>query len=52
LTSPKNLDGDDGRKDRRAHVLTEALMDALDKKDLWYDYGIVADIMVSASIVV
>ena len=36
-----------GRKDRRAHVVTEALMDALDKNALWYDYGIIPDVMVS-----
>jgi hypothetical protein len=31
---------------RRAHVLTEALTDALRTKTLWNDYGIVDGIMV------
>ena len=30
----------------RAHVLTEALLDALGMKTLWNDYGIVDGIMV------
>jgi Plavaka transposase len=39
-----NLDGEGGR---RSHELTLALFDALDKKALWDDYGIIDDIMVS-----
>ena len=31
---------------RRSHEHTEALMDALDEKVLWVDYGVVSSIMV------
>lgn len=31
---------------RRSHALTEALMDTMDTKTLWDDYGIVDGIMV------
>lgn len=38
-----NLDGEGGR---RIHELSLALLDTLDKKALWDDYGIVSEIMV------
>ncbi|KIL58007.1 hypothetical protein M378DRAFT_15867 [Amanita muscaria Koide BX008] len=41
-TSTENLDGECGR---RTHEHTEALMEALDQKTLWFDYGIIAGIM-------
>ncbi|KAF5350412.1 hypothetical protein D9758_012462 [Tetrapyrgos nigripes] len=40
--SSSNLDGPG---DRRTHTLTSALMDALDSKQLWDNYGIVDGIM-------
>lgn len=39
-----DLDGKVGG--RRSHEHSEALMDALDQKVLWVDYGIVSSIMV------
>ncbi|KAF8326760.1 hypothetical protein F5887DRAFT_899548 [Amanita rubescens] len=39
----KDLDGEIGG--RRSHEHTEALVDALDEKVLWFDYGIVSNIM-------
>jgi hypothetical protein len=39
-------DLDNNTSGRRAHVLTEALFDALGTKMLWNDYGIVDAIMV------
>ena len=42
----RDLDGEAGR---RHHDHTLSLFEALDKKSLWYDYGIVDDIMVSST---
>ena len=36
----------DGEGDQRTHQHTAALMDAFDAKTLWFDYGVVAGIMV------
>jgi hypothetical protein len=41
---PEDLDGEGGR---RSHEHTDALLDLLDLKMLWDDYGIVGDIIVS-----
>ncbi|KAM6502974.1 hypothetical protein JOM56_002951 [Amanita muscaria] len=35
----------DGKGGRRTHELTRALIEALDEKTLWFDYGIVSGIM-------
>ena len=40
-----NLDGKGGRQ---SHELTEAAMAAFDEQTLWFDYGIVAGVMVCA----
>ena len=40
----EDLDGKIGG--RRTHELTEVLMEVLDEKDLWFNYGIVSGIMV------
>ena len=37
----------DGEGDRRSHALTDILLDGLDLKALWDDYGIVGDLLVS-----
>ena len=39
----ENLDGEGSQ---RTQEHTEALMDAFDEKTLWFDYGIVSNIMV------
>jgi hypothetical protein len=39
----ENLDGEGSG---RTHEHTEALMEAFDAKTLWFDYGVVADVMV------
>lgn len=39
----------DGGGDRRTHGVTDALLDSLDLKDLWDDYGIVGDLLVGPS---
>lgn len=40
----EDLDGNIGG--RRTHELTEVLMEVLDEKGLWFNYGIVSGIMV------
>jgi hypothetical protein len=43
-------DLDNGDAGRRAHQHTEALFEAVGKKSLWDDYGIISDIMVCVSV--
>ena len=39
----------DGDSDRRTHAVTDYLLDALDLKHLWDEYGIVGDLLVSCT---
>ncbi len=42
-----NLDGEGGR---RQHSHTERLFQAMDARELWYNYGVIDDIMVRKSL--
>jgi hypothetical protein len=43
-----NLNGEGGRQTQEH---TKALMDGLDAKTLWFDYGVVIDIMVCDALI-